>query len=155
MTTIRKVTILSIVIIITFACDKSIEAVNSKYDYQTIWKCHYQTTWDINKAKTKLIGVWEWKYINCCGETTKPYQNGTESKGLRIQFKDNGTGVLIDNDAIGDFTWNISLQDNDLFGFETVPPISSLAGRLLFCDDIMMCNNSYIDGADNFFEKQK
>ncbi len=151
--------IFTISILIAFGCNKSsdlpLEKINLKYNIETIWKCHYKSAWNINTIKAKVVGVWEWRYIECCGESTKPYQNETEAKGLKIQFNNNGTGILIDNDAIGDFTWNIVPRDNDSFGLNCIPLISSLAGRILFCDDIMMCNNGYVDGVNNYYEKQK
>jgi hypothetical protein len=126
----------------------------SPYDYRTIWECHHKNNWDIESTKNKIIGLWEWKYIKCCGETSNPYENGTEFKGLRIEFKVDGTGILTNGDAIGEFTWTIGTY-NVLYSFTTDPPISQVSGQLLFCDDIMLCNASYIDGADNFFKKLK
>lgn len=128
---------------------------NPMFDYSTIWKCHHESDWSYETTKTKVVGLWEWKYIKCCGETTKPYQNGTESKGTKIEFNVDGTGILIDNDVIGEFTWDIEVlvNENGLYEFQTTPMISQLHGRLLFCDNIMMCNSSYKDGADNFFKK--
>ena len=128
---------------------------NPMYDYGSIWKCHYENNWSYETTKNEIVGLWEWKYIKCCGETTKPYQNGTESKGLKIEFKADGTGILIDKDAIGEFTWDIDLlvNENGLYQFRTTPIIPQLYGRLLLCDNVMMCNSSYKDGADNFFGK--
>lgn len=123
------------------------------YNYQSIWKCHYENTWSYETTKNKIVGIWEWKYIICCGETSKPYQNHTESRGLKIEFKADGTGTLMGRDTVREFTWDIEIKDNDLYGFQSTSPISPLYGRLLFCDNIMMCNDSYIDGADNFFKK--
>jgi hypothetical protein len=124
----------------------------SPYDYETILKCNNKNNWGLELTKNKIVGLWEWKYIRCCGETSSPYENNTEFKGLRIEFKNDGTGILIENDAIGEFTWDIGTY-NVLYGFTTEPNITQLSGQLLFCDNIMMCNASYIDGADNFFKK--
>lgn len=128
---------------------------NPMYDYGPIWKCHYENNWSYETTKNEIVGLWEWKYIKCCGETTKSYQNGTESKGLKIEFNADGTGILIDKDAIGEFTWDIDIlvNENGLYEFQTTPIISQLHGRLLLCDNVMMCNSSYKDGADNFFGK--
>ncbi|MFN7602249.1 MAG: hypothetical protein ACK5R0_12725 [Bacteroidota bacterium] len=124
----------------------------SPYDYGTFLKCHNKGNWDLESTKNKIIGLWEWKYIKCCGGTANPYENESESKGLKIEFKKDGTGILIDNDAIGEFKWDIGTY-NVFFSFTTDPPIPQIIGQLLFCDDIMMCNASYKDGADNFFKK--
>jgi hypothetical protein len=126
---------------------------NPEYDYQVMWKCHYKNIRSHQTTKNQIVGLWEWKYIKCCGETKTPYQNSTESKGLKIQFNADGTGTVTDKDAIGEFHWDIQIKDNDLYGFETRPSISQLAGRLLFCNNTMMCNDSYVDGFDNYLEK--
>uniref|UniRef100_UPI004047A225 hypothetical protein n=3 Tax=Roseivirga sp. TaxID=1964215 RepID=UPI004047A225 len=128
---------------------------NPLFDYQTIWKCHHENTWDYELTRNKIVGLWEWKYTKCCGETTSPYQNGTESKGLKVEFNADGTGILTDKDVIEEFNWDIEalVNENGLYEFKITSKISQLYGRLLFCDNIMMCNSSYKDGADNFFKK--
>ncbi|MBX2967114.1 MAG: hypothetical protein KF845_13290 [Cyclobacteriaceae bacterium] len=144
--------LISTLILVGQGCDDN---QNPMYDYQTIWKCHYENNWSYETTRNKIIGLWEWKYIKCCGETTKPYQNGTESKGLKIEFNADGTGIVMDKDAIKEFSWDIEVlvNENGLYEFQTTPAISQLYGRLLFCDNVMMCNNSYRDGADNFLVK--
>ena len=123
------------------------------YDYESIWNCHHKSNWTLESTKSKIIGIWEWKYTKCCGYTSNPYQNNTESKGLKVEFKNDGTGVLIEDNAMSDFTWTISTY-TDIYSFEITPFIPQLNGQLLFCDNIMMCNASYFDGADNFFVKK-
>lgn len=142
--------LLAVVLVIGQGCK---DDENALYDYQTIWNRHYETTWTYESTKNKIAGVWEWRYVKCCGEATKPYQNGTESEGLRINFNKDGTGIIINQGVFDEFTWDIEQKDNDLYGFQTTPAISQLSGRVLFGDQIMMCNDSYIDGADNFFRK--
>jgi hypothetical protein len=152
----QQVRILTLLITTTLfvgqGCDDN---QNPMYDYGSIWKCHQESNWSYETTKNKIVGLWEWKYVECCGETTKPYQNGIVSKGLKIQFNADGTGILIDKDAIGEFTWDIDLvvNENGLYKFRTTSIIPQLYGRLLLCDNVMMCNSSYIDGEDNFFIK--
>lgn len=124
----------------------------SPYDYDSIWKCHQKSTWNLESTENKIIGRWEWKYVRCCGKIANPYESATEFKGLEIEFKADGTGILNDNDAPQEFTWTIGTYDV-VYGITTDPPISQLGGQILFCDDIMMCNASLADGADNFFGK--
>lgn len=128
---------------------------NPMFDDQAIWECHYENNWDYETTKNNVVGLWEWKYIKCCGETTTPYQNGTESKGLKIEFSADGSGVVVDQDVIYEFSWDLGLlvNENGLFEFQTTPSIAQLNGRLLFCDNLMMSNGSYRDGADNFLVK--
>ncbi len=141
--------------IMLFASQGCDDNQNPKYEYSTIWECHHESTWAYETTKNKIVGIWEWKYIKCCGQATIPFQNFTESKELKIEFNADGTGTLMDKDTIEEFIWDIEVlvNENGLYEFQTTPLISQLDGRLLFCDNIMMCNSSYTDGADNFFEK--
>lgn len=128
---------------------------NPMFDDQAIWECHNENNWNYETTKNNVVGLWEWKYIKCCGETTTPYQNSTESKGLKIEFNSDASGVVVDQDMIYEFTWDLGVlvNENGLFEFQTTPSIAQLNGRLLFCDNLMMNNDSYKDGADNFFVK--
>ena len=125
----------------------------SIYDTDVILKCHSENRLDANMTKNKIIGEWEWMYIQCCGEANH-YENATQEKGLKITFKEDGTGVEINEGVASSFKWNIRLNTNDgLYYFITTPFISSLSGYILFCDSIMLCNNYGADGANNFFQK--
>jgi hypothetical protein len=122
------------------------------YDYASISNCHNKSSWGLESMEDKIVGLWEWKYIKCCGYTNSPYENDTEFKGLKIEFRDDGTGTLTDDGGTEEFTWSIGAY-NGLYSFSTEPGISQISGYLSFCDDIMMCSTSYFDGPDNFFKK--
>ncbi|MBX2962506.1 MAG: hypothetical protein KF687_08340 [Cyclobacteriaceae bacterium] len=143
----------TIVVSILFMVQSCDNYYHPKYNLQATWKCHYDQDLSYESTKTRIAGLWEWRYVICCGETSKPYQNSTESKGLQIEFNADGTGSLNVNNTTKEFTWDIDLKGTNLYGFSTTPFISQIHGRLLFCDNIMMCNTSYLDGSDNFFEK--
>lgn len=145
--------LLTLYLTIIFFAQSCTEKSDPMYDYQATWKCHFEKDWTYESTRSKIIGHWEWKYIKCCGETINPYQNSTESEGLIIEFNSDGTGKLLDRDTYDEFTWDIRLVDNELFGFEIIPRIPQLYGRLLLCDNLMISNHSYIDGADNYFVK--
>lgn len=122
------------------------------FDFLEIWACHQQNALDKEAVQSTLVGTWDWKYVVCCGETTKPYQNGRESKGLRIEFRSDSTGLLIEEGNSEPFVWTIE-EKPDGFSLETTPLISQTWGRLWFCDGVMMCNGAVLDGADNYFVK--
>jgi len=145
----RLLTVFIIVLTVGQGCN---DDTGSPYDYGTIWKCNQKNKWDLESTQNAIIGRWEWKYIRCCGESSDPYENNTKFKGLKIEFKNDGTGSLTENNVVEEFTWEIGTS-HLLYGFTTEPFLSQLNGQLLFCDDIMMCNNSVVDGADNFFKK--
>jgi hypothetical protein len=90
--------------------------------------------------------------VRCCGETNNPYENGTDFKELTIELKGDGTGVAKEGAVIKDFTWTVH-TDQDIHTLTTEPHVRQLSGQLLFCDDLMMCNASFLDGEDHFFQK--
>jgi hypothetical protein len=128
--------------------------------YVAIYKCQQQNNYDEAATRRNIIGSWEWKYS--AGGDLSPAKNTESAKDLKIKFNADGSGTIMTKDTSGTFTWTIEIKDswtvgskeNQLYGFRTVPFISQLSGRLLFCDDLMMGNNSYIDGVDNVFKKQ-
>ncbi|MCE7042298.1 hypothetical protein [Dyadobacter sp. CY312] len=130
--------------------------------YVAIWKCQQENNYDEAATLRNIIGNWEWKYSAAGQVSSTPAKDTESSKVLKIEFKADGSGTIMTKDTSGSFTWTIELKDswtvglkeNQLYGFRTVPFISQLSGRLLFCDDLMMGNNSYIDGVDNVFKKE-
>lgn len=138
------------------------EEENSAENYVAIWKCQQENNYDEAATRKNIIGSWEWKY-SAGGQVSSTPAKDTESfKNLKIKFNADGSGTIMAQDTSGTFTWTIEVKDswtvglkeNQLYGFRTVPFISQLSGRLLFCDDLMMGNNSYIDGVDNVFKKE-
>ncbi len=125
----------------------------SPFDIDEIWSCHIEQQWDYQTTRDAIIGKWNWEYGYCCGDVSGVYDNSSEFEGLKIELREDSTGSLFMESENYDFNWDITAKDGDLFGFTTDPAISQLDGRILLCDDIMMCNGSYIDVADNYFRK--
>jgi hypothetical protein len=122
-------------------------------DYDGLLKCHNDNPLDVALTKNKLLGAWRWQYAKSCGEGG-PGLSTALSKATFIDFKENGNGILTTDGAIENFTWDISGSDNR-YKFTTQPYISQLAGDIVFCDDMLMCHNSSVDGLDNFYRKSK
>lgn len=121
----------------------------SFYDSKRVLECHEARNWDVQQIRDEVVGVWEWQYVWCCGEAD-PYLDNTASKELRIEFKANGTALLANPAAVMEFIWSVQPQ-NDYYIFDTNQDISQLSGRILFCDDTMLCEDSHRDGANNYF----
>jgi hypothetical protein len=138
------------------------EEENTAGDYVAIWKCQQENNYDEAATRRNIVGNWQWKYSAGGHVSSTPAKDTESSKDLKIKFNEDGSGTIMAKDTSGSFIWTIELKDswtdglkeNQLYGFRTVPFISQLSGRLLFCDDLMMGNNSYIDGVDNVFKKQ-
>jgi len=135
--------------IILFACNK-----NSPISQTDIWDCHQKTSWDSLKINNTLIGKWEWKFIGCFWNPED--DNDDEFKGLTIEFKsDNTLNVVENGQTIQTSNWKVVNGASDLFAIDVAPRVAQLYGRILFCDDRVEFNNSYIDGCDNYFERKE
>jgi hypothetical protein len=138
------------------------EEENTAEDYAAIWKCQQENNYDEATTRRNIVGNWQWKYSAGGHVSSTPPKDTESSKDLKIKFNEDGSGTIMAKDTSGSFIWTIELKDswtvglkeNQLYGFQTVPFISQLSGRLLFCDNLMMGNDSYIDGVDNVFQKQ-
>ena len=105
---------------------------------------------------TELIGTWEWQFMVCCPESDQGMKKDSNSFiGTKITFFDDGTGLKEDKSGIEDFTWTLKTVDTNYFGIDSDPRIGVAWGRLFICNGQMLSNDSYRDGADNYFKKIK
>lgn len=71
-----------------------------------------------------------------------------------VEFNDDGTGQWIVADkSTTDFTWEVVPEDN-AWGIKTTPSLEHVAGKILFCDENLELNDSYLDGCDNYYERK-
>lgn len=144
--------VLFVIFQMTFLCCK--EEKNPAEDYVSIYECHQKNNFDEAAIRNKIIGTWGWEYVTG-GHFSPSGVHDTEiSKGLKIKFNADGSGTIMAKDTTGVFTWTIEMRDTNHYEFKTTPFVSELRGRLLFCDDLMMCNSSIIDGPDHVFKKE-
>lgn len=149
--TIYTVVIMSTVSIFLCACCKENSPPISQGE---MWDCHHELTWDTLSMQEALIGEWEWEYIACYWNPDD--DNGDDFKGMLIEFKSDKTLLVKENGQITqNAEWKLVDADVGLYKIKTNPSVSQLHGRVLFCDQRLECNNSYIDGCDNYFIKKE
>lgn len=137
--------------ILLIACKKEENPPISQGD---MWDCHHEMTWNSLSTKEALIGKWEWEYIGCYWNPEDA--NDNEFKGLTIEFKpDNTLEVKVNGQISQTSNWKIVNGDADLFAIDVAPTVPQLYGRILFCEDKVEFNHSYIDGCDNYFKRKK
>ena len=118
-----------------------------------MYECHQQTNWDSLTTQNELIGEWEWEYITCF--ETPDNANDSDFKGLTIEFKSDQSLVVRENGKITQTSsWKVVDGDVAYYALEVDPYVILLYGRMLFCDDLLEFNHSYIDGCDNYFRKK-
>ena len=134
---------------IFLACNKDPNPSQSRAD---IMACNEKNGWDSNKAVEAVIGEWDWIYFSCF------YNGGIDQheayKGLSILFKSDMTLVVKqDGQVTQTSTWNVVSSETEYLVIEADPYVTQLSGRILFCDDLVEFNQSYIDGCDNYLER--
>ena len=106
--------------------------------------------------ETEVLGTWEWQFMVCCPESTEGMKRDSNLHGgTKITLYDDGKGKKEDKSGIIDFSWKLKTVDFNYYGFDTDPRIFSISGRLFICNDQLFANDSYRDGADNYFKKIK
>ena len=139
------------ILILCVGCNKEKEPLSPPII--DMWNCHHESTWDESSTREALIGEWEWEYIGCYSVPSNA--NYEEFEGLEIEFKDDNTlDVIEDGQIIQTSTWEVVDGDVDLFAVDVEPSVSQLYGRILFCEELVEFETSYIDGCDNYFRRK-
>ncbi len=121
--------------------------------FDSMWLCNSRTVWDSAKIHDALIGKWKWEYISCYWNPEKA--NGEDFKTLSVEFKTNDSvDVKIDNVVTQKSLWKVKTLNDGNFGLIVSPIVLQLPGRILFCGDRVLFQDSYVDGCDNYFAKQ-
>jgi hypothetical protein len=152
---------LIIVLVLFSSCNK--ESSNNPIDQvdacppksqSEMWTCHHLSSWDMITTRDALIGEWVWKYEGCFWVPEDAGCDGLDA--FTIEFKNDNTLVAKENGTIiQTATWKVIEGDADLYSIEATPAVTTLYGRILFCDDFVEFNHSYIDGCDNYFKRKK
>jgi hypothetical protein len=122
---------------------------NIKTDIQRLWDCNASQHYDSTKLAGKLIGSWQWSEMSSEG-VSKP-----KDKNVTVTFTSGKFSVAENFTVVTRGNWQLKKVDNDILGLSMDTPSVFLYGRILICDDEVLFNDSYIDGADNFFSRIK
>lgn len=126
------------------ACKKNIDVISFS-------ECHQSQNLDSAAIYNKLIGSWKWTKQNCfsIGKTTKA------DKTVIVSFNGNGSFTVMENAAVtSQGTWRLQKEDVNYWGLTLSQYSNYLWGRILFCNNEVLFNNSYRDGCDNLFNRQ-
>ncbi len=144
--------LISILILSFAACDKD-EDATPEFDLTEFWNEHHKVEWDSLSTAQNLLGTWDWVYIWCCPEASDMNGSVTTDQGMQVNFRPNDLQVLHNGEVIQTTDWEIEVRDGSLFGVKTTPNVVKLFGRILFKNDHVVFNGSYIDGADHYFRR--
>ncbi len=120
--------------------------------YSKIWDCHRATIWTKQEINDALIGKWQWKYMKCAFFPQNALCDSIPD--ITVEFNANHTMIAkLDGEIVQTSTWEVDQYDEYLSEIKTEPFSDILLGWVLFCDDFVAFNYSYIDGCDNFFKR--
>ena len=89
----------------------------------------------------------------CPESTTGVTTENVENENFQISISTNKISVFVNGELEQESIWSIGIKDVELFGISAEPYVANTFGRILFAEDIILFNGSYIDGADNYFER--
>lgn len=139
------------ILILLLACNKEENPPISQGD---MWNCHHKLTWDTLSTTKALIGKWEWEYIGCFWNPEDG--NNDDFIGMTIEFKSDNTLDVKENGQLTQTSnWKVVIGDVDVYALYVDPKVNQLYGRILFCDERVEFNDSYIDGCDNYFKRKE
>ncbi len=119
-------------------------------DINSFWQCNKLLNLDTSAVSGKLVGSWSWAKQSCfwTGKTK------TADRNIKLTFKSDYTFSVIENsNTLTQGTWKLMQVDGNSWGLDLTAPSDFLYGRILFCDNQVLFNDSYIDGCDNLFNK--
>lgn len=148
-----KQLLISILFIVMFGACQEKEDPFSMPDMNELWTCNEAENWDEQTLQEALIG--EWKWMKSVNPWFPDAPNPADSMTVVIAFHADGNMQFIE-EGNTEFTtgWDLVVEDWSLLGVQLDTIATDLLyGRILLCNDILLFNNSYIDGADNYFKK--
>lgn len=134
------------------SCDKY-ERLENKY--AKMIECHEENRLDSLKTMEAILGEWKWNYIYCYANAEEA--NGKDFDNLTVEFKsDNTVDVKEDGVITQTSQWKLlpgNVNYHSILGIETIPPVTQMSGRLVFCNKKLLFHQSYIDACDNYFKR--
>jgi len=120
-------------------------------DIDKFWNCNQTQNLDTSAISSKLIGSWNWSK-QACGDGAG--KSKTADKNIKVTFRTDRTFYVNENATLlTQGNWKLVQVDGNSWGLDLSSTSEYLYGRILFCDNQVLFNNSYRDGCDNLFAK--
>ena len=140
-----RLTLLCLTLLTALAACKK----DKKLDVDSYWRCNEAQNLDSTAISAKLIGSWIWNKRAC-------FEAATESanKNIQVTFRADGTFSVNENaTSLTQGTWKLEQANHKTWQLNLSSRSDYLYGRILFCDNQVLFNQSYLDGCDNLFNK--
>jgi hypothetical protein len=137
-------------------CLTIIVALNSckkeelKLDINSYWQCNKSQNLDTTAISNKLLGSWVWSKKFCFWEA----KTILADKNIKVTFNFDRTFFVNEGSStLTQGTWKLKKVDVSSWGLDLTSTSEYLYGHILFCDNQVLFNDSYIDGCDYLFNK--
>jgi hypothetical protein len=136
-----------------FGCEKQKESHPPK-SLEDIYSWYQNNNWAAESLYDSLVGEWRWLYTqNFWAPEAAHYTTNQETF---ISFRaDSVLYVIAKEDTLHTTKWQVMLKGNEMYELALEEPHQYLHGRIFICEDLLLLNNSYVDGVDNFFERAR
>jgi hypothetical protein len=120
-----------------FSCEKP-----ETIDPGALLECHQSQQLDSAAISTKLVGTWSFSSGFCYKKKlTNPLTIG------KANFSDNGRFTVADfNGSVRQGTWNLKSLGSNMWGLEMTPQSEYLYGRIVFCKNQVLFDNTDVNG---------
>lgn len=143
----RNTFIVVVFIIIAMQNQSCLKDEVDRIDMNQFWNCYSSQNYDSIKLASKLIGAWKWTEYNAALPVTKK-----ADKDIILNLTESGTFTVTESSVIiTQGNWKLKIADSNCYELDLDESSSYLHGRILLCDNQILFNASYIDGADNLF----
>jgi hypothetical protein len=142
---LMRLVLFCVTILAAFAACKK-----DKLDVNLFWNCNQSQHLDTTAISVKLMSSWTWSKQACFGTGNTVAAN----KNIKVTFRTDHTFSVNENATLlTQGTWKLVQLDSNSCRLDLSSASEYLYGRILFCDDQVLFNDSYRDGCDNLFIK--
>ncbi|MEL6556735.1 MAG: hypothetical protein AAFQ94_01035 [Bacteroidota bacterium] len=143
--------IFTVLSMLFYSCEEA--DVLAEFNNSDFWESHHRVQWDSTSTANELIGTWVWEYNVCCPLGIAFEGSDKTAENVKVTFTPAAINVSVDGEETTNTQWGIRKIGENLYRLNMADAIPILHGRILFAEDKVLFNASYIDGADNYFYK--
>lgn len=136
---------------VLFSCKK--DDFNPPFNNIKFYEDHEAANWTKETATEHLQGRWKLIHIFCCGFGESNNWADVEDEYFELQFEGDSVKVFKNNIHEQTQHWTFDKKYDEKFYLKTEEFISNTSGTIYFSEDYMLCNSSYMDGADYYYQK--
>lgn len=139
-----------LIILLLIIFSELVSCKKEKLDINHFWQCSMSQNLDSEAISNKLVGSWTWTKQSCF------WTNITKSadRNIKVSFNSNATFSVYENsNTLTQGTWKLKQVDGNFVGLDLSSASEYLYGRILFCNNQVLFNDSYRDGCDHLFIK--